>query len=72
MSDKPMAAKGLTSYRARGRYGWVMIGATDHQDAMNEALRSTDIVHSLEVWDGVKYVPAVSPADAGHPDNVIL
>jgi hypothetical protein len=28
--DKPLAASGLTSYRLRGRYGWIMIGATDH------------------------------------------
>jgi hypothetical protein len=27
--NKPLAAAGLTSYRYKGRYGWIMIGARD-------------------------------------------
>lgn len=38
--DKPLAAAGLTSYRYRGGYGWIMIGATDTADALREANRS--------------------------------
>jgi hypothetical protein len=55
-----MASAGLTSYRLRGRYGWIMIGARDHDDAMREARRSwADAPRSsLEVWDGSQYVPA--------------
>jgi hypothetical protein len=62
----PCAAPGLTSYRATGRYGYVMIGATDDRDAMREAKRSTDVVHALEVWDGTNYVPVVPDTGTGY------
>lgn len=55
--DMPLAVPGLISYRARGRYGWIMIGAHNDDDAMKEALRSTDNVVELQVWDGTKYIP---------------
>lgn len=62
--ERPMAAAGLTSYRCRGRYGWIMIGATDAADAMREARRSTanPRPEDLEVWDGTRYVPAAPGA----------
>jgi hypothetical protein len=57
--DKPMAAKGLTSYRYKGRYGWIMIGAKDNADAISEANRSlgdkSATLDKLEVWDGATY-----------------
>lgn len=53
--DRPCAAKGLTSYRCRGRYGWVMIGAKNDADAYKEALRSTDKINDMQVWDGKAY-----------------
>jgi hypothetical protein len=58
--DRPMASPGLTSYRCKGRYGWIMIGARDAEGAMREARRSTDNPRreDLEVWDGARYVPA--------------
>ncbi len=58
--DKPCAAKGLISYRYLGRYGYIMIGATDNADALREARRSTtDVtIDKLEVWDGTRYVKA--------------
>lgn len=58
--EKPLAVKGLTSYRLKGRYGWIMIGAKNHEDAMNEAARSTDhpLRKNLEVWNGSRYVSA--------------
>jgi hypothetical protein len=57
----PCAANGLTSYRCRGRYGWIMIGARDHEGAMREARRSSDTAErsTLEVWNGMAYVPAL-------------
>lgn len=62
LEDRPLAAAGLTSYRCRGRYGWIMIGATDTADAMREAARSTPEPRreDLEVWDAAlgRYVPA--------------
>jgi hypothetical protein len=61
LHDKPLAAVGLTSYRARGRYGWITIGAKDHAGALREAHRSTDVVFELQVWNGLKYV-AVNPS----------
>lgn len=61
MHEKPLADEGLTSYRCKGRYGYIMIGAKDHQDAMFEALRCSDAAkrEDLEIWNGDRYVPAV-------------
>jgi hypothetical protein len=60
--DKPLAAAGLTSYRYKGAYGWIMIGAKDAADALNEANRSLStgkaIAANLEIWDGAQYRPA--------------
>lgn len=60
VTDKPLAASGLHSFRYRGRYGWIMIGARDSvPDALNEAQRSTDQLVTrarLERWDGERYV----------------
>lgn len=64
--NTPCAATGLTSYRYRGTYGYIMIGAVDHADAMNEASRSCAYRDpaKLEVWDGARYVPSVAPHKA--------
>lgn len=58
--NKPLAAAGRTSYRCRGRFGWIMIGARDVDDAMCEARRSSAFAlrENLQVWDGKHYVPA--------------
>jgi len=62
--NKPLAAHGLTSYRYRGNYGWVMIGARDNADALREAGRSasnhTPVIDRLQVWNGVEYVPVAA------------
>ena len=54
MTDKPLAGEGLTSYRYKGPYGFIMIGAKDHQDAVKEAQRSLSsciaVIDGLEVW----------------------
>lgn len=55
--ERPCAAQGLISYRARSRFGWIMIGARDDADAWREARRSTDCPTDLQVWDGTRYVP---------------
>lgn len=50
----------MTSYRYKGRYGWIMIGAHDHDGALSEASRSTDdpvAIDNLQVWDGAAYAP---------------
>lgn len=59
LCDKPLAAPGLISYRYKGRYGWIMIGAHDNADALNEASRSTDDpinIEHLQIWNGQKYI----------------
>lgn len=58
-SDLPLAAPGLVSYRCKGRYGWIMIGAINHEDALREARRSSKDCRreDLEVWNGTTYVP---------------
>ncbi len=64
--DRPMAAKGLQSYRYALPYGapftgernrFVMIGARDDADALNEAKRSYDKAtrEGLQVWNGESY-----------------
>jgi hypothetical protein len=57
--NKPCAAHGLTSYRYSGAYGWIMIGATDHADALREAQRSmrhdTATLDKLQVWNRTQY-----------------
>jgi hypothetical protein len=58
LCDKPMAMQGLISYRYRGRYGWIMIGARDDIDALKQAQRSTSdkvIIDNLQVWKGSQY-----------------
>lgn len=60
LCDKPMAAHGLTSYRYKGRYGWIMIGAKDDNDALREAQRSTSdkvTMNNLQIWNGTNYQP---------------
>ena len=61
ITDRPLATHGLTSYRYRGQYGWIMIGATSNEFALREAGRSTLAplsIDRLEVWNGDSYVPA--------------
>ncbi len=62
--DKPLAAHGFISFRYKGRYGYVMIGARDTEDALREARRSIDgpaTVNNLDIWDADanRYVPVV-------------
>lgn len=59
MHDRPYASNGFTSYRCKTVYGWVMIAATSHDDAMVQAKRSSNFCKrkDLEVWDGTRYVP---------------
>lgn len=59
--DKPLAAPPFDSYRYRGRYGFIMIGARDTAEALSEARRSTDgpvTLDHLEKWDGTQYTEA--------------
>ena len=58
--NKPMAAEGLVSYRLKSTFGYIMIGAIDHDDAMREAARGTPNPkrENLEVWNGSEYVNA--------------
>lgn len=63
ITSKPLAASGLTSYRCKQPFGWIMIGARDDNDAMNEARRSTanPTIEDLQVWNGTAYVPCKAP-----------
>ena len=58
--NRPLAAPPWDSYRYRGRYGFIMIGARDTAEALNEARRSTDApvtLDNLEKWTGARYTP---------------
>lgn len=61
--DQAMAAEGLTSYRCKSRFGWIMIGATDNDDAWRQALRSSRSarLEDLEKWNGTAYAPVMVP-----------
>lgn len=54
-SDLPCAAKGFVSYRYKGPYGWIMIGAKNIQDALNEANISLSngkaTMENLQIWN---------------------
>lgn len=56
--NMPCAAKGFISYRCRPPYGWIMIGALDTQDAINEAKRSSShaVIDTLERWNNNEYI----------------
>jgi hypothetical protein len=56
--DKPLAAPPSESYRYRGRYGFIMIGALGTAEALSEVRRSTDgpvTIDNLEKWSGTQY-----------------
>lgn len=57
--DKPLAATPFKSYRCRVPYGYIMIGAKDDDDALNEAKRSSEFAlrENLERWNGTEYEP---------------
>jgi len=65
VTDRPLAAEGLQSYRYKGIFGWIMIGAKDDEDALKEARRSMSTssvqLENLEKWDGTAYVSAIKP-----------
>lgn len=65
--ERPCAISGLISYRLKGPYGYILIGAVDHADAMREAERSTSdpCRPALEIWDTAagRYVPALDTED---------
>ena len=56
-TERPCAAAGLTSYRYRAQHGFVMIGATNTQDALVQADRSLTrgvaTVDQLEIWNAL-------------------
>lgn len=64
-TDRPCAAQGLTSYRYKGPFGFIMIGAIDSNDAMRQAQRSLSSGApspcALQVWDDNRgtYVNAI-------------
>ena len=61
--DKPMASDGLISYRYRGRYGFIYIGASTDTEALLEAQRSTDdkvTPDRLERYNGQRFVEVLS------------
>lgn len=57
ITDKPCAAAGY-NYRYKGVYGWIMIGANSHNDALKEALRSLSSggasFKNLQVYDFIE------------------
>ena len=63
MPNHPMASDGLITYRYRGRYGFIYIGASTDTEALSEAQRSTDdkvTPDRLERWNGQHYAGVLS------------
>lgn len=62
-TELPCAAAPFKSYRYRGRYGWVMIGAHDDADALQQAARAAFepvMLDKLQRWNGIAYEDATS------------
>ena len=64
-TNLPLAVAPYLSYRYKGQYGWIMIGALDDTDAMREVRRSVGervLISNefLEKWNGTKYMPTSS------------
>jgi hypothetical protein len=61
VTDRPLAVSGLLSYRCKGAFDWIMIGAKDDEDAMVQARRSSAHAkrETLQKWDGEAYAPCV-------------
>ncbi len=59
VTDRPLAAPGLFSFRLKRPFAIVMIGATGVKDALAQANRSIPgaLVEELEKWDGRGYRP---------------
>jgi hypothetical protein len=58
-----MASNGLITYRYRGRYGFIYIGAFTDTEALSEAQRSTDDTVApdrLERYNGQRFVGVLS------------
>ena len=70
VTDRPLADKGFLSYRCKGAFGWIMIGAKDDDDAMVQARRSSAHAQRehLQKWDGAAYVPCAMPKPDQVPD----
>ena len=52
--NRPLSANGLTSYRYKGRFGWIMAAAHDTEGALMEVARSTDAKierANLQIYD---------------------
>ena len=63
MSNQSMASNGLITYRYRGRYGFIYIGANTDTEALSEAQRSTDdkvTPDRLERHNGLQFVGVLS------------
>jgi len=58
--NKPYAIKSLISYRYKNNYGFIMVGARNTKDALNEINRSLSTgiaeLSKLEIWDNDKYI----------------
>lgn len=66
LQDMPCADEGFDSYRYAGRFGFIMIGANSHKEALRKAARGfgeggTATLDKLEKWDGESnsYVPVL-------------
>lgn len=58
-----MASNGLMTYRYRGRYGFIYVGASNDTEALSEAQRSTDDTVTpdrLERYNGQHFVGDLS------------
>ncbi len=59
--NKPLATKGLKSYRYKGRYGYIMIGANSTKEALSKAAKSTSDVDISNLQIYVNFVDRYLP-----------
>lgn len=58
ISERPCALPGRDSYRAKGPFGWVMMGARNASQARRMASSAGADPSTLELWEGDHYAPA--------------
>lgn len=61
LQNMPLASEGFNSYRYKGVFGYIMIGANSTEDALSQAKlsfgsKSEACVDKLEIWDESKNV----------------
>lgn len=68
VTSRPLAAEGYDSYRYKGAFGWIMIGANSNAEALGQARlsisdpKAVPSLENLQRWNGSDYVACQGPS----------